>query len=254
MNGTAAAEELTWTIDELARRTGVTTRNIRAYQAGGLLPPPERRGRIGVYDDEHRARLEVIRDLRSRGLSLETIGSVLDRAPSASRADLSAFAQAMTASLYLDAERPTVMSAAELAATWGDQVTPEILEQVLRIGLYRRIDDDNFEVLSPTLEQYGRELAAIGIPLAVVIDLSETLFHHTREIARAYIAMLIEHILRPLLAQSGGSPSFAEFDAVVKRLRPLASSSVTMMFPVALQRELDAALATFPITADANGE
>ena len=35
------------TIDELAQRTGLTTRNIRAYQSRGLLPPPEVRVRTG---------------------------------------------------------------------------------------------------------------------------------------------------------------------------------------------------------------
>jgi DNA-binding transcriptional MerR regulator len=29
------------TIDELARRTGMTVRNVRAHQSRGLLPPPE---------------------------------------------------------------------------------------------------------------------------------------------------------------------------------------------------------------------
>jgi DNA-binding transcriptional MerR regulator len=202
-----------------------------------------------VYADEHRARLEVIRDLRSRGLSLETIGSVLDRAPAASHSDLGAFARAMAAAMYLDVERPTVMTRAELSATWGDQVTPEIVERVLSIGLYRRIDDDRFEVLSPTIEHYGRELAALGVPLTVVIDLSEKLFFHAREIARAFIGLLIDYVLRPLLEQSDEPPSFAKFDAVVKRLRPLASGSVSTIFPVALQRELDAALANLHATS-----
>ncbi len=230
------------TIDELARRTGVTTRNIRAYQAGGLLPPPARSGRVGLYNDDHRARLEVIRDLRARGLGLETIATVLDRAPESSREDLSAFARAMTSALFLHAERPTVMTADEFVTTWGEQLTPETIERVLRIGLYRRIDDERFEVLSPTIEQYGRELAKLDIPLTVVLDLSENLLEHARAIARSYVAVLIDYVLRPLLARSG-SVRYAEFDEIAKRLRPLASGSVSAVFPVALQRELDSALA-----------
>ena len=35
------------TIDELARATGMTVRNIRAHQSRGLLPPPEVRARTG---------------------------------------------------------------------------------------------------------------------------------------------------------------------------------------------------------------
>ena len=232
------------TIDELARRTGITTRNIRAYQAGGLLPPPARHGRVGLYGDEHRERLEVIRDLRARGLGLEAIATVLERAPGAARADLSAFARAMTSALFLDAEPPTVMTAEAFLATWGEQLTPQTIERVLRIGLYRQIDADHYEVLSPTLEQYGRELAKLDVPLTVVLDLSEKLYEHARAIARTYVDALIEHVIRPLLEKNGGTLDFGDFDGIATRLRPLASGSVSAVFPVAYQRELDLALAS----------
>src|SRR3954463_4468114 len=61
------------TIDELARRTGMTVRNIRAHQSRGLLPPPEVRGRTGYYGPDHVARLELIRELQSEGFNLEAI-------------------------------------------------------------------------------------------------------------------------------------------------------------------------------------
>ena len=34
------------TIDDLARDTGLSVRNVRSHQARGLLPPPEVRGRV----------------------------------------------------------------------------------------------------------------------------------------------------------------------------------------------------------------
>lgn len=37
------------TIDEIARDAGVPSSTIRLYQNKGLLPPPERRGRVGYY-------------------------------------------------------------------------------------------------------------------------------------------------------------------------------------------------------------
>src|SRR5436305_1643105 len=40
-------------IDELAREAGTTVRNVRAYQDRGLLPPPRRSGRVGLYTDAH---------------------------------------------------------------------------------------------------------------------------------------------------------------------------------------------------------
>ena len=46
-----------FTIDELARETGMTVRNIRSHATRGLLPPPEVRARTGYYGPDHVARL-----------------------------------------------------------------------------------------------------------------------------------------------------------------------------------------------------
>ena len=66
------------TIGELARRTGMTIRNIRAHQTRGLLPPPEVHGRTGYYNEEHLARIELTREMQAEGLNLEAIRRVLE--------------------------------------------------------------------------------------------------------------------------------------------------------------------------------
>ena len=73
-----ATETAELTIDELARRTGMTVRNIRAHQSRGLLPAPEVRGRTGFYGPEHEARINLIRELQADGFKLEAIGRLLD--------------------------------------------------------------------------------------------------------------------------------------------------------------------------------
>ena len=74
-----AVEELT--VDELAARTGMTVRTVRFYAAEGLLPAPERRGRVAYYGVQHRMRLELIRELQDHGYTLAAIERVLDRIP-----------------------------------------------------------------------------------------------------------------------------------------------------------------------------
>lgn len=64
-------------IDELARRADTTTRNIRAFQSIGVLPPPHLAGRTGFYDDGHLARLQVVTSLQDRGFSLASIRELL---------------------------------------------------------------------------------------------------------------------------------------------------------------------------------
>ena len=61
------------TIEELASRAGTATTTVRMYQSKGLLPPPERRGRIGYYGEGHLARLRLIAQLQEQGFSLASI-------------------------------------------------------------------------------------------------------------------------------------------------------------------------------------
>src|SRR5919206_4628639 len=82
------------TIDELARRTGMTVRNLRAHQSRGLLPPPEVRGRTGYYGAEHLARLELIRELQADGFNLEAIRRLIE-AGDGSSADVLRFTRAL---------------------------------------------------------------------------------------------------------------------------------------------------------------
>jgi DNA-binding transcriptional MerR regulator len=65
------------TIEELARRAGLSTRNVRAYRTAGLLPPPRLEGRTGRYGDEHLRRLTVVARLQRRGWSLAAIRDAL---------------------------------------------------------------------------------------------------------------------------------------------------------------------------------
>ncbi len=74
-----------YTVDDLAQRTDLTPRTIRSYQTQGLLPPPERHGRVAYYDDSHLDRLEEIAELKEEGLSLTSIHGVLTRREAGSR-------------------------------------------------------------------------------------------------------------------------------------------------------------------------
>ena len=76
-----ATADASLTIDQLAQKTGMTVRNLRAHQSRGLLPPPEVRGRTGFYGAEHIARVELIKELQADGFNLDLIRKLLDGAP-----------------------------------------------------------------------------------------------------------------------------------------------------------------------------
>jgi DNA-binding transcriptional MerR regulator len=66
-----------FTIEELARRVGMSPRNIRAHQARRLLAPPVRIGRTAYYDISHVRRMEAITALQRQGFNLVAIDAIL---------------------------------------------------------------------------------------------------------------------------------------------------------------------------------
>jgi DNA-binding transcriptional MerR regulator len=61
----------------LAEETGVPARTIRFYIARELVPGPQQAGRGATYGEDHRKRLEVIKKLQARGLTLNEIARSL---------------------------------------------------------------------------------------------------------------------------------------------------------------------------------
>src|SRR3954462_1137740 len=110
---TALAEEMT--IEELARESGMTVRNIRAYQSRGLLPPPEVRARTGFYGPEHLARLKLVADMHGEGMNLRAIKKVLDGVPSAE--GMPGFGQALLGAFTT--EEPEFTTAEDLGERFG---------------------------------------------------------------------------------------------------------------------------------------
>src|SRR6266545_1620022 len=71
------------TIEELARQAGVSVRTVRYYIAQGLLPGPGARGRAAAYDEEHLAKLRLIRRLADQHVPLaEQKARLADLSPS----------------------------------------------------------------------------------------------------------------------------------------------------------------------------
>ncbi|MFG1640634.1 MerR family transcriptional regulator [Amycolatopsis sp. NPDC049252] len=70
----------TFTIGELARRTGLPVKTIRFYSDEGLLPPTDRTDAgYRLYDATAMARLELVRTLRELGLGLADVSAALTR-------------------------------------------------------------------------------------------------------------------------------------------------------------------------------
>ncbi len=220
------------TVDELARRAGMTVRNVRAHQSRGLLQPPEVRGRTGYYGPDHLARLEFIKELQAEGFNLEAIRRMIENAPEALSREALDFTRAVTGAF--SEERPEIIDADQLAEPWGDQVTPELARKVVRLGLLRDLGDGRFEVRSPRLQRASEELARLGVPLETAIDVMRTLKRHSEAVARAYTELFVENVWRPFEESGAGAGDWQSVRDALERLRPLAAQSLLSVFGVVM--------------------
>jgi DNA-binding transcriptional MerR regulator len=227
------------TIDELAQRTGMTVRNLRAHQSRGLLPPPEVRGRTGYYGAEHIARVELIKELQADGFNLEAIRRLIESA-GGSTAEVLRFTR--TARAAFDVEEPEISSLSELAEQWGNTGSPALLERAVSLGLLRRLGDGRIEERSPRLGRAGRELADLGIPTERALDVLESLRRHADGVARTYVDLFLDQVWRPFDAAGRPAERWPEVLEALERLRPLAAESLLAMFQLAMTDHVEAAV------------
>ncbi len=223
------------TIDELARASGVTSRNIRAYQTRGLLPPPRVAGRVGYYDDSHLARLRYVNSLQERGFSLAAIQALLDAWDEGRNLhDVLGFEEALTAP-WTD-EKPERVSLDWLLQTFPEAVEDgTLLTRSIELGLLVPAEDE-FEAQSPRLLRIGAELVAAGIPLAAVLDEYERLVTDAARIAARFVELFEANVWEPFAAAGLPAERLSEVTEALQRVRPVATAAMEVTLARAMER------------------
>jgi len=232
--------EAQMTIDELAQRTGMTVRNIRAHQSRGLLPPPEVRGRTGYYGDEHAARIELIRDMQSEGLNLAAIRRLLEGVGESS-AEVLDFTRALRAPF--EDEEPEIIDASEIATRWGGgDADPALMDRARKLGLMRPLGDGKIEVISPRLMRAGAELAELGVSAEVALGVLAKMRRSAEAVARAYVDLFLETVWEPFDRAGRPEEDWPKVRDALERLRPLASDALLAVFQTAMSEATERAL------------
>jgi len=216
-------EELT--VDELAARTGMTVRTVRFYAGEGLLPAPERRGRIAYYGAQHRMRLDLIRELQDHGYTLAAIERVLARIP----LDASAADFAMQAAMLAPwtPERAEELDRAALERRAGRRLSRDELDLLIALGVVERVDADRFRTTSSTLGM-GLEMIDLPVPAAVLREAAAVIDEHATAVAEGLAEVFRRGIWEPF--RRSETTDRDQLAAVVSRLRPLAVQGLVSAF------------------------
>lgn len=237
-NGGPGPGELT--IRELAERTGMTVRNIRAHQTRGLLPPPVVRGRTGYYNEEHVARIALTREMQADGLNLEAIRRVLEGSEGAAT-QIFDFTRALRAPF--EDETPEIVEAEELGAVWGPggQPDPSLMRRAEKLGILRALPDGRVEVISPRLERAAVALAELGVGPEGALSTAEKLRRQADGVARAFVDLFVEEIWQPFDRAGRPESDWPKVREALDRMRPLASDALLAIFQIAMGEAVEKA-------------
>ncbi len=225
-------------IDDLARAAGMTTRNVRAYQERGLLPPPRRSGRVGLYDSAHLARLKLIASMLERGYTSAHIAEMLSAWQGGKNlADVLGVEEELIGPRTAD--RPMPMSPAQARELAGGASG---LERLVGLGLAER-HGRQVIVLRPALVAGYAQMAEHGLPMDAVLDLHESIQAPLEEVA----ARLVEAAARHFATTKGpawvpDAEEMAQLVGVLARFRQLGMAAVTSTLERSLQHAIERVL------------
>ncbi len=203
-------------VERLAAACDVSVDTVRYYQSLGLLPQPEREGRVAWYGDEHLDRIRRIRDLQRKGLTLAAIGRVVRGEIGTPDADLAA----AVAEARGDGSDGELMTIDEFSSRSG--VPSSLVQAVEREGIrIGRVVDGEVRYTGADIElvRTALRLLEFGLPLGDLLGLARDADAAMRALAERAVDLFDEHVRRPIRDTAADSDAAA--DQMVEAFRQL---------------------------------
>lgn len=238
--------------EELARAAGVKVRNLRYYQERGLLPPPEREGRIAWYSEDHLTRLRVIDDLLGRGYTVNGIAELLQAWEQGSGiAGLLGLERVMTQDwVHEEAVR---LPLSELVRLFGGAATAADTRRAVELG-YLRVDGDTVTHVSRRLLDATSALVRQGIPVAEILDAGAFVQSQAAAVADRFVELFRRHVIAGRGLEELTARDVQRITDAVAALRPVAGDVVASEFARAMAERVDAELAVWLRRSEGHGE
>jgi DNA-binding transcriptional MerR regulator len=226
-----------YAVDELAERTGMTVRNIRAHQSRRLLHPPLRSGRRSVYDESHVERLKLIQRLQDAGFTLAAVRALVHAGSEASEVALAWRAEAVAMRFLPGDGIPAGKLAIEPEGMTSLLSQPGALERLESYGVVRRTPGGGWQGTHPVLVSAGRRARESGLTSPEITGLQLMIAEHTAHIADELVRSFQEHVRQTSDDEAHFMTALREAYGV---LSPLVTAIVTATFEVQLARTLRA--------------
>ena len=193
-------------VEQLAAACDVSVDTIRYYQSRGLVPAPEREGRLAWYDERHEERIRRVRALQQKGLTLAAISRVLGDGQDEPDADL-ALAVAAARGESLQGE---LLTLEDFAGRSG--VPASLIQAVEREGIeLGRTVDGEVRYTSADIEivRGALRLLEYGLPVSDLLALARDTNAAMVGLAARAVELFDRHVRKPIIDTSGSSEDAA---------------------------------------------
>ncbi|HWO71683.1 MAG TPA: MerR family transcriptional regulator [Actinomycetota bacterium] len=214
-------------VEQLAQACRVSVDTVRYYQSLGLLPPPEREGRVAWYGPEHVERIREVRRLQRHGLTLAAIRRVVRGELGRADADLAAAVARARAG-----DEEELLTLEEFAERSG--VPASLVQAVEREGIRiaRRVDGEE-RYASGDIELVRRALRLLefGLPLGELLALARETHRAMVGLAERAVELFDEHVRKPIRDSAASEEqAAAELVEAFRELLPAVTELVSRHF------------------------
>lgn len=211
-------------VEDLAALSGLTVDTVRFYQARGLLPRPQRQGRVAWYSEQHAERLQRIRELKAQGFPLAMIRRALDGESDAAG---QALALALAQPLPDETTREEALDRSELEARTG--VPGALLDVLEREGLLvpRQAGERPYTDADVAAVRAGLALLEAGVPLSELLALAREHDQAMRAVAERAVDLFARYVRDP--ARRSAESDVESAERVVGALRAMLPATAAVV-------------------------
>jgi len=227
-------------VEQLAAACDVSVDTVRYYQSRGLLPPPEREGRLAWYRDEHAERIREIRSLQRKGLTLAAIKRALDG--ELERTDLELAAAVAAARGETEPERLLTLEA--FSAESG--VPASLIQAVEREGIRLGVSVDGetrYSSADIRTVRAALRLLEFGLPVGELLALARETNEAMVRLAERAVELFDAHVREPIrdtaaTEDEAAAQLVAAFDTLLPAVTDLVATHFRRVLLAAAEERL----------------